>query len=362
MVNQNQQSQTPKIDRYLQIAQDPNKANILDLTWSGVAKSGYSNQTKIEEFKRRILRTVGSDYQRRMSQIIDNILEQTKTKNINDSTILNKTNAQQLEGILGEIQGTFYLSLLVQDITEDYNPKKVKWNGGIPAGGKQPHRDVIVDQFGIQIKNTINDLSKDLHTNAISFWSGNFDNFFFRLGITDDTIMRIFKNYYGTIVFNQPYIKITNEEGTEYVQAKQSGDSVFDPARAELEGLQPQIDALLSVCTAALMYMDVDHQLKEDTREDHNVLYILGGVAAVTASEVIQKTLDKYDAYIKNGATNLSDLTTNLSVTASSSSSEGKFNIVNALNNKDKTQNYGDQVFNNIVLRSSYIFDLSDKF
>lgn len=289
-----------------------------------------------EKIMSKIISDVPTNYQPLMREVIHHILKQHGT-----AFFVGK-NVQGIEGILGEIQSLFYVCLLTNNHPDE---AKVYWRGGLRdnKGKKLSHQDIVVNGLGIQVKNTIDDIFETGKLN-VGFTELKLDSFLDKIGV-DDNIRNIFKNYYGTYVFNIPYVV---KDGN-YIHAQRSGYIPFDQARATLLSLQPQIDALMSLFSAILMYMDINEDVHNLSQQDANILYMLGGVTAITASSVIEKTLNQFkdfDSLRKVGQTSLTTLPV------------GELDIVSALNDKERSPNYSASVLNKITLQSAYKFEV----
>ena len=121
-----------------------------------------------------------------------------------------------LEGILGEINAVVAITHL---LGSKYTNKALHWIGSQPGvySKKQPSIDIVVDnilgiekaQFGIQVKNTIEELNTDL-SHYINFADRDIDLILRNIGVQSDDI----KNVYISDTYNVPYKHI----GRRYVQ------------------------------------------------------------------------------------------------------------------------------------------------
>lgn len=191
-------------------------------------------------------------------------------------------NEKEITGILGEIQSLFYLYLLVnEDMAE------IMWKGGTHTGknNAKPHQDIVLSNLGIQVKNTTKNLFND-NDFLVNFKNVKLDKFLDFLELQNTNVRQVFENYFGTYSFNVPYQK----KGDDYIETKKADEGLdagqqFNTAREILDtSLQADIDKLLSLFAASLMYLSV----KETTEEDKNTLFFLGGVSAITVATILK--------------------------------------------------------------------------
>lgn len=291
------------------------------------------------------------------TNLIKTIIDHVLTENPYEFFI--GKNENQITGSLGEIQSLFYLCLLTGDTTgKEVLGSNLFWRGGKLQNGIKPHQDIVLNNLGIQIKNTTKDLLKD--DLDVGFKSKKLFEFLSDIGITDSNIKNLFINYFCTYVFNVPYIYKQDED--KYVQSPYADENFgegkeFNITREELISLQSDIDKLMSLFSAIIMYMDIEEGVE---KLDANILYILGGTTAITASQIINDTLVKFGDVNK-----VSSFQGELDVKSS-----GKYNIVTKLNNdkniltlirKNKKDAQLDstlsqEIMDSIFLKSSYLF------
>lgn len=245
-------------------------------TASQIGKRAANNRNvKIKDF---ILDHSGVSSQNRylLEKAIDHVLL------TNPKAFFVGKNEKEITGILGEIQSLFYLYLLVnEDMAE------IMWKGGTHSGknNTKPHQDIVLSNLGIQVKNTTKNLFND-NDFLVNFKNVRLDTFLDFLELQNTNVRQVFENYFGTYSFNVPYQK----KGNDYVETKRADESLdagqqFNTAREILDtSLQTDIDKLLSLFAASLMYLSV----KETTEEDKNTLFFLGGVSAITVATILK--------------------------------------------------------------------------
>ena len=257
-------------------------------------------------------------------------------------------NINDIIGILGEIQGLYYLAKLMgaKTYSDLDNTTNLAWRGGTYTGEQntKPHQDILLGKFGIQVKNSIDE---DFH--EITFQNASLDTVLSKTNLSDD-IKHLIINYYGTINFNVPY----DYADKKYFQVRapeeamdSSKKDVYVNSYNTLHGLNQQIEQLLSLCASAFLYMDVT---KGAQKADANVLYLIGGTAFITASLILSNILSKLEYEQRNIKFNLK-----------ASDSTNPKNIVSALNDHKRSKgDYSGVVIRNMVLQSSFDFGSID--
>ena len=247
-------------------------------------------------------------------------------------------NVNEITGILGELQGIYYLAKLFRG---DWR-RAIRWRGGTNtgAGNTKPHQDILLKEFGIQVKNTTKESLIDM--SAVSFSEMKLDSMLARAGISP-AVADVFVNYYGTLAFNVEYHRDRRRRaGSQYLPGLRMTDKNakrFAANRAHLIALEKDIETLLSMFAAAFMYLDVSDQAQG---LDTNVLFLLGGAAFYTASQVLTDVLEDLEREKRR-----------FGIKASFSRGE---NIIAALNAQSRSPNFSRAVVNDIKLTSSFKF------
>ena len=251
-------------------------------TASAVGENETNNtNSKIKDF---ILNNSGVSIKNRpiLEKAIDHVLSKNK------KAFFVGKNEKEITGILGEIQSLFYLYLLVNE-----NIAEIMWKGGTHTGknNTKPHQDIVLSDLGIQVKNTTKNLFND-NDFLVNFKNVKLDKFLDFLELQNTNVRQVFENYFGTYNFNVPYQK----KEDNYIETKKADESLeagqqFNTAREILDtSLQTDIDKLLSLFAASLMYLSV----KETTEEDKNTLFFLGGVSAITVATILKEIRDDF--------------------------------------------------------------------
>lgn len=286
-----------------------------------------------KKIKELIISKVDSKDVQLISKIIDYILEEKNYyaffvgKNVNDIT-----------GLLGEIQGIYYFSKFFGN----FDKGLIQWRGGTYTGDKstKPHQDILLNGLGIQVKNTTREIFDSF--GEVSFTEASIPTILERINISPYA-KDIFENFYGTVNFNIEYhYDGRKKEGTRYLPGLRMSDKNAKRFRNERQNLlkyQQDIDNLLSLFGATLMYLDV---YEDSQKLDANVLFLLGGVAFQTASQILSELLKDIKRKEKR-----------FRITASYKQDK---NIITALNSSTRDPNYSTEVLKDIKLTSAYLF------
>lgn len=192
-------------------------------------------------------------------------------------------NEKDITGLLGEIKGMYYLASLIGE--EAISNGKLTWEGGTHTGsaGAKPHRDIILEGLGIQVKNTASD------TNYLpsTFTEATIDTFLNSVGVSEE-FRKLFKNYYGVLSFNVPFhIGREGKAVADYSRAAYSQGSVsrHKSMYSRLKEANNDITKSLAIYASSLMYINADKvSKKEISKTDKNVLYFVAGKHFMLAS------------------------------------------------------------------------------
>lgn len=273
-----------------------------------------------------------------LSQVIDYVLRE------DPYAFFVGANVQGVSGILGEIQGLYYLCILLGGTHVLNNRLKFLANS-LDEKSKKSHRDILVDGFGIQVKNSAEEIKSKID---VSFMSQNLSTFLDQLNISPDS-REVLENYFGTKAFNIEYHVERNKGTKEYKPGLQNkrgripkNGSIFQEDRKRLLNMSKDVDLLLSVFAATLLYLDA---FDASLGADKNTLFLIGGASFQSAAAILTDIQEK----INNKAPGIH---------ISSHQTTGK-NIIDALNSGQlHNQNYSQEVLNHINLTSSYKFTI----
>jgi len=246
-----------------------------------------------EGVKKLILKKVGNN--KYVEQGLNHMLKE------NENMFFVGKNEKQITGLLGELAAYATLSKIFG------NNAQLKWIAQDLESGKQLSLDLLLeDMYGIQVKNTTDDL-RDLEISGdlghrINFVDKSADEVIKQLTDSDDLA-----NVYDTSYFNISYI-INHKKRPHVIP----GSSNFDPIAAELEKIREQIHMLFLTFSPQLLYIANDYNIKnqlakltDELREkvSGNVLYIVGN-KPVFASQMlgkIEQQIRKIIDLINNG-------------------------------------------------------------
>lgn len=286
-----------------------------------------------KKIKELIISKVSSEDVQLISKIIDYILEKK-----NYYAFFVGRNENDITGLLGEIQGIYYLSKFLGN----FNEGLIQWRGGTYTGDKstKPHQDILLNGLGIQVKNTTREIFDSF--GEVGFTEASIPTILERINISSYA-KDVFENFYGTVNFNIEYhYDGRRKEGTRYLPGLRMSDKnakKFENERQNLLKYQQDIDNLLSLFGATLMYLDV---YEDSQKLDANVLFLLGGVAFQTASQILSELLKDIKRKEKR-----------FRITASYKQDK---NIITALNSSTRDPNYSQEVLKDIKLTSAYLF------
>lgn len=201
-------------------------------------------------------------------------------------------NEQGVIGILGEIQGLYYIYAILGDLNPSVPPETlVKWIGGDTSagGGVKTGADLIIELgnklgYGIQIKN-----SMDL-TGATSFSDftlnrgdieGGFINQLINFGISQEIVEAI-EDVFVMQSFNISY----HLEGTMAVKGSPKGPdvSVYNSTYSKLLKLVDRANRFMAL--AAVMIMRMQY-LEGQGYTQTNTLWLVGGTAIISAVQIL---------------------------------------------------------------------------
>lgn len=334
----------PQVQKYFEVAVMSNNDTMVgEFTWFDMTSQMTQTEARdrltsaeVDEINRKIknfiLSKVNND-KTLISSIIDYVLSEQGNKYV----FFVGKNEKDITGILGEIQGLYYISKFLGGLTP-----ALQWRGGTYTGegSKKPHQDILLDKFGIQVKNTTKEALFGL--GQIEFASANIEGMLSKTGISSYAA-NVFLNYYGTLGFNIAYHRDRRKKrGAQYLPGLRESDkgaNIYKEQRGKLESYQKDIDTLLSLFSASFMYLDV---AESAASLDANSLFLLGGVAFQTASQILSDVLAQLEKDEKRFKVNASLKTDK--------------NIITALNASSKGAGYSDLVVNDIKLTSSFRF------
>ena len=240
-------------------------------------------------------------------------------------------NEQGVIGILGEIQGLYYIYSILGDLNPQIDPKTlIEWIGGDTGagGGVKTGADLIVKiseklGYGIQIKNSM-DLTGETSFSDFVLTNDNSSAFFTQLvgfGI-DSSIVSALEDVFTMKSFNIGYHKA----GTIAVKGAPKGPNatVYLGTYSKLLELVDRANRYMAI--AAAMIMRIQY-LQQQNFMQTNTLWIVGGTAIISAAQILDDLIKQVDGEL-NGNMFRSSATTKFGDTG--------FTIVDYLNGKHK--------------------------
>ena len=329
-------------------------------------------QLKIEKFRQEVSQTIGSstqdkttigwywatnikkDQNEKLNILVNEIINMAKPQsqgiiraiiqhmlNQNPNAFYAGENAKDIVGILGEIQGTYYI-LKFKGIEDEITAKQelgksIIWRGGTIQDKAKPHTDILINGIaGVQVKNTIKN-----QIGNISFRKASIKTILDDLNMLSDGAKQGIANYFSTKSFNIPY---DIDKSGKYIRSAQPMESInkqkYLNNRDKLKNLQFDVEQLLYIAATSLMYLDINENF---SGKDLNFLYLIGGSAVYSAAEILeqlQKSIDTKHSFKINEKYSLDNYT-----------------IVEAFNEKNrKAHTTTDKILEKLVLTSSFNF------
>ena len=278
-----------------------------------------------------------------------------------------------LTGILGEIQGLYYIRYILQENKVD-NLLSAEWVGGL----KNPHADVILksatDIFGIQVKNTSIDnakhriafenfkstVAKGLSTDSFLSleWAKTQMGHQYNATFIDPEDKQLYDaavSILGMYEFNIPFVSRHEGNRNVYYEADISDVPDFAPTRERIERDAKIAKILLAQFIAGMMYMQLSTEINESNinNANANTLYLIGGKLAITSATILKDMVKKFKDDLQSF--NLSFHVGKEVNTVKGTKTIVPFTIIDVFNNPTKdTRTAGARA----ILESSYTFKM----
>lgn len=265
------------------------------------------------------------------------------------AAIFTGKNEQGIIGILGEIQGLYYLYSILGDNQLQIDEKQlVQWIGGDTGfgGGVKTGADLIVKigektGYGIQIKNSMVENSETSFSDFIIKGSG--DEFFKQMSsfFPYDILVAI-EDILTMKSFNIGY----HYEGKTAVKGLLSEDkdervSVYKTTYEEIQKLYNIVTKLIAIAATFIMRVQT---LNGEDYEQKNTLWLIGGTLAISSAQILENLIKQ----IKGELNNFKLL---VNTTYSEGNNKSSFTIINYLN-----ENRLPETNLKTVLQTSYNF------
>ena len=241
-----------------------------------------------------------------MKQCIQEVLDKHTGK---ETAFFVGNNINAMTGILGEIQGLYYIRSILQGNRKKIDDSTVKWVGGMG----NPHADLILEAlgqgFGIQIKNTSEDINQlrmkvsfesfqsDLvknmenHNVGVTWLKAAADSAYNATIAQNPELFDALTGLIGMEKFNIPYEWVNNSA----IRVDSVPD--FNPTRLMIEAAADKARRILAQFLIGMMYMQL---APIDTSGNSSTLYIIGGTLAITSATLIQDIINDIKGAMQN--------------------------------------------------------------
>lgn len=302
-----------------------------------------------EKFKESILAECPDADQGTLADSIDHVLQSK------DVAFFIGGQSTLLTGILGEIQGLYYINTIIRK--RNLIQSSAKWVGGI----NNPHADILLQsalgQFGIQIKNSSWDRAENelyqiefqgLETSK-SGRAAQADEYktqltnpasqaISQLGISSEVFENLF-NALAAYTFNIPYEWREGEARPVNVNIQ------FDELRKKIEEYEYKANQIMSLYSAALMYMQTS-QYNSDASA--NTFYLIAGATIYSSATILANIIRQLKAEVHDFKA---------TVTTRGKLGSTQYTIVDILNhNRDNMSLFQKAETMHVAFRSSYNF------
>ena len=247
--------------------------------------------------KNRIIQNYKGNNQNILEESIDYVLSEKPT------AFFVGNNIKDLTGILGEIQGLYYIRCILKK--HDVNDSEVKWIGGI----NNPHADLILENilgsFGIQIKNTTksdallevkfenfkSDLVSHMKDGNVQFdWLKESANKYSDTLTQDPVLFNAASNLIGMETFNIPYKWVgTGKRGGNYAKEVPVEEvEEFAPTRQKIIDAAFKARQALVKFFVGMMYIQLSPTAQAGSS---STLYLIGGTLAITSATLLNEII-----------------------------------------------------------------------
>lgn len=244
-------------------------------------------------------------------------------------------NEKDITGLLGEINGMFFIQKLFPN--ENIIGTSLQWIGSSKHNGVKPHRDIIFQNIGIQVKNTVANIDKYFSS---YFEDASIETVLNSLSLEPET-KEVIMNYYGSAAFNVPY----HLKGEKAVKGNNMSDPLvpsYLSRRESLNNLKTIMNMALATFANSLMYITAKEKTEEFS-EDTNDIYFVAGKSFILASQILKDIRDWIYEHQNPKSVHISYST--------------KTNIISAYNSGKRHMTI-QQVSSNVNLTSSYTFKI----
>lgn len=313
-------------------------------------------------YRKKILETCSGANQSYLKQAIDKVIKHSGGNYWDHALGLFQSTGKGLTGVLGEIQAIYF----ILEISDGKLLNKVDWLGGI----NNPHTDILLNEFGGQVKNTTRDINKlDYTANFQEFGISkknrqlfNNTNIYNMLN-TDQAIISLkgmglpislataIETILGMEGFNIEYQRASSSKGSSSNKRKHrktggvwrafpESNETFKETRNKIVVMANECQKIMGYFAANMMYM----QIAETSNGDSNTFFVAAGANIISAATIIGGMIQE----LKDGLKRFSKFQTSFTA----KNSKGGFTIVDMINNG------GAESLDKIefALQSSYTF------
>lgn len=245
------------------------------------------------QFKNEILSKCSMANQSYLSRAIDKVVK----KKIDAFFV--GGNIKDMTGILGEIQGLYYLLF----ITNGKIDSDMGWVGGV----KNPHSDILLrdglKNYGIQVKNTSTpQLEKEIEfqsfgttaQNMRAIGSGGIMNF-----LNTDNALKTLNQLAPYELFNaiesilaMEVFNIEYQWDSKTKSAYAADNADFADVRQKIEIYSEKAQKIAQLFSVSMMYMQTSSQ----SNQQSNILYFVAGGVVRSAGTILKKIIDEINS------------------------------------------------------------------
>ena len=332
---------------------DKSSVKVEAMDWTGVIKGLTVNQAKrllddgqLQEINNKIKELIEKYAQAPDNGVLNQVLD--LVIRTNKYAFFVGKNLKAITGLLGEIQGVYYLSVLTNTSPSLWYPSdgpgefaKMQWVADIRRGklSQKASIDILLDNVGIQVKNTTREMTDEFY-NVVEFVHGiSLDELAKALDIQDSAFMDAISSLYQTYGFN---IEYQRKDGSYVAEDNEE----FAPTREQMEVLLSLAERLFGVWLECAMHMGANKSFETALETNANSIYFINGLF-YSSSEILIMLYDALRKGTKSGAR------------VRASMPKKDYNIVTYMNNKDRRSSmYGqDKAIRDIDLKVSMAFD-----
>ena len=212
-------------------------------------------------------------------------------------------NLKAITGLLGEIQGLYYLSVLTDTDPDRWYPEgsgelaKMQWVADIRRGkgSKKASIDILLDNIGIQVKNTTRDITDDFY-NTVDFSGGGItlNALAAAIEMEQSEFIDAVSSLYQTYGFNIEY----QTENGKYIAADNAD---FVESRQKMDSLIKMAERLFGVWMECAMHMGANKSFESALEETNaNSIYFINGLF-YSSSEILTMLYDALKKGTKSG-------------------------------------------------------------